>query len=806
MTLFRETFVLSDHTRRTTVLKSLRGVARADRQRSHSGGMHIQSAGVLGAGTMGSQIAAHLANAGVEVLLLDVTAEAARQGLERARRLKPDPAFTPDTWSLISPGAVETDLQKLQEKDWIIEAVVERMDVKRPLLERVDTIRRPGSIVSSNTSGIPIAALAEGLSDDFRQHWLGTHFFNPPRYLHLVEVIPTVDTRPEVVTTISHFADHRLGKGVVMAKDSPNFIGNHIGLYSILRILAAVARGEFTIDEVDAITGPPLGRPRSATFRTLDLVGLDVIADLVANLRERIGDAESANVWTLPPFVRQMLERGYTGEKAGKGFYTRVTGPDGQSSILTIDPVSLEYAPQQRVAIPSLDAVKSPGVSDRVRALFDAPDKAGRLLRSTLAPTLVYTARVTPSIAYSVDDVDRVMRWGFGWELGPFELIDAIGIPAVLEAAREASPELLLDGAPPILDEPIQHGRVMVRGTEVPPAGPDFQILRTAKERSAVVRQNPGASLVDIGDGVLCVEFHSRMNVVGYEALEMLDEGVAEASRNFEALVIGNDAVNFSAGANLKLLLAEAQKKNWQAIESMIDAFQQATMGLRYTDIPVVSAPAGLTLGGGCEIALHADRMQAAAETYIGLVEVGVGLIPAAGGTKEMVLRAVDEMPAGSSDLLPPIQRAFETIAHARFSGSAEHARKLGYLRPVDAITMNRERLLADAKSCARRRVAEGYHPPPRRQAITVGGDSVLAPLKLFVHLAWRAGRISDHDALIARQLATVMAGGSLPHPSTVTEQDLLDLERSVFMSLIGEQKTQERIEYTLKTGKPLRN
>ena len=769
--------------------------------------MQIQSVGVLGAGTMGAQIAAHLANAGVQVLLLDVTADAARQGIERARRLKPDPAFTSDTWALISPGSVDADLPRLRNSDWIIEAVVERIDVKRVLLEKVDSVRCPGSIVSSNTSGIPIAALAEGRSDDFRQHWLGTHFFNPPRYLHLVEVIPTPQTKAEVVAAIAHFSDHQLGKGVVIAKDSPNFIGNHIGLYSMMRILAAVARGEFTIDEVDLITGPPLGRPRSATFRTLDLAGLDILADVVGNLRDRIGDTESRNVWTLPPFMLRMLERGWTGEKAGKGFYTRTTGPDGQTAILTLDPVTLEYAPQHPVTIPSIDAVdKSASIRERVRALFEASDKAGRLLRSTLAPTLVYTAKVTPSIAYSPDDVDRVMQWGFGWELGPFELIDAIGIPAVLDAAREASPDLLLEGVPPLLDEPLRSGRVMVRGMEFPASGADLHILPTAKKRASIVRQNSSASLVDIGDGVLCVEFHSKMNVVGHETIDMLNEGVAEASRNFEALVIGNDAAHFSAGANLKLLLVEAQKQNWPGIESMIAAFQQATLGLRYADIPVVAAPTGLTLGGGCEIALHADRIQAGAETYIGLVEVGVGLIPAAGGTKEMLLRAVDQMPSGSSDFLPWVQRAFETIAFGKMSGSAAHARSLGYMRPLDSITMNRERLLADAKAHARRRVTEGYHPPPRRAAIPVGGDAVLAPLKLGIHLAWKAGRISDHDALIGRQLATVMAGGLLPHPSTVSEQDVLDLERTVFLSLIGEQKTQDRIQHTLKTGKPLRN
>ena len=769
--------------------------------------MLLRSVAILGAGTMGAQIAAHFANAGVPALLLDITPDAAKQGLERAQRLKPDPFFTPDAWKLITTGSLDADLARIQECDWIIEAVVERLDIKRGLLEKVDAARRAGAIVSSNTSGIPIAALAEGRSDDFRQHWLGTHFFNPPRYLHLLEVIPSSETKHEVVETVSHFADHRLGKGVVIAKDSPNFIGNHIGLYAIMRILTKVAAGDYTIDEVDAITGPALGRPKSATFRTLDLAGLDIIGHVVNNLRERLGNAPGADVWTLPPFCVQMLERGLTGEKAGQGFYKRVKQPDGESPILTIDPATLEYRARQSARIGSLDATATmPDVRERVRALFHAPDKAGRLLRETLAPTLVYTASVTSSIANSPDDVDRVMRWGFGWELGPFELIDAIGAQQVIDAAREMDPRVLANGVPPLLQEAVTRGRNAVRGSEVPPAAPDLQILRTAKNRTAVVKKNAGASLVDLGDGVLCVEFHSKMNIVGGDTIQMLQTGVREACRSFAALVVGNDAPNFSAGANLMLLLLEAQEENWEDIELIIRSFQQATMALRYADVPVVVAPAGLTLGGGCEIALHGDRIQAAADTFMGLVEVGVGLIPAAGGTKEMMARAAEGMPPGTSDYLPTIQRAFETVAFAKVSSSAPDARRLGYLRPVDAFTMNRERLLADAKARALRRISEGYHRPPARLTIPVGGDAVLAPLKLGIHLAWRAGRISDHDALIGRKLATVMAGGALPHPATVTEQELLDLEREAFLSLVGERKTLERIQHTLKTGKPLRN
>ena len=779
--------------------------------------MRIRSVAVLGAGTMGAQIAAHFANAGVPSLLLDVTADAAKQGLQRARTLKPDPFFTTDTWTLITTGGFDTDLARVGESDWIIEAVVERLDIKRGLLEKVDAARRAGSIVSSNTSGIPIAALAEGRSDDFRRHWLGTHFFNPPRYLHLLEVIPTPDTRPDVVEAVSHFADHRLGKGVVVAKDSPNFIGNHIGLYGMMRILATVAAGDYTIDEVDAITGPPLGRPKSATFRTLDLAGLDILGLVVNNLRERLGNAPGPGVWTLPPFFLQMLERGLTGEKAGQGFYKRVKQPDGESRILTLDPATLEYRERQSPRLGSLEASASiQDLRERVRTLFKAQDKVGRFLRDTLAPTLVYTAGVTPSIANSPDDVDRVMRWGFGWDLGPFELIDAIGVRQVIDAAREASPELFAgpaeaghdvqDETPPLLQAALQGGRNAVRGGEVAPAAPDLQILRTAKEKSAVVKKNAGASLVDLGDGVLCVEFHSKMNIVGGDTIQMLQAGVREASRNFAALVVGNDAPNFSAGANLMLVLLEAQEENWEEIDLMIRAFQQTTMALRYADVPVIVAPAGLTLGGGCEIVLHGDRVQAAADTFMGLVEVGVGLIPAAGGTKEMVARAAEETPIGTPDYLQPIQRAFETVAFAKVSSSAPDAQRLGYLRPVDALTMNRERLLADAKARALQRVTDGYHPPPPRDAIRVGGDAVLAALKLGIHLAWRAGRISEHDALIGRKLATIMAGGTLPHPTTVTEQELLDLEREAFLSLVGERKTLERIQYTLKTGKPLRN
>jgi len=704
--------------------------------------MITRAMAVLGAGTMGAQIAAHVANAGVPVVLLDLTADIARDGLKRARALKPDPFFTADAAALVATGGFDGDLSKLAAVDWITEAVVEQLEVKRALLERVDAVRRPGTIVTSNTSGISIAAMAEGRSDDFRRHWLGTHFFNPPRYLRLLEIIPTRETDPSVVERVSHFADHRLGKGVVVAKDTPGFIANHIGVYGVMQILRVLESGQYTIEEIDAITGPAIGRPNSATFRTMDIAGIDILAHVAKNLHLE-----------LPTIVSALVERGWIGEKAGQGFYKRDKTATG-SGILTLD---------------AARSIEDP--AERIKTLFNGRDKVGQFLRDTLRPTLEYTARVAPDIAYSTDDIDHAMQWGFGWEIGPFAIMNAIGVGSGPEGRQS-----------------------------------DLQILKAAKDCNRVVRKNAGASLVDIGDGVLALEFHSKMNAIGGDTVQMMHAGVKEAATNFEALVVGNDAPNFSAGANLMLLLLEAQEGNWDDIDLMIRAFQGATQALRYADVPVVVAPAGLTLGGGCEIALHGDRVQAAAESYIGLVEAGVGLIPGGGGTKEMLARAVEGLPATHADLLPFVQRVFETIALAKVSTSAADARRLGFLDEADRVTMNRERVMADAKAYALDRVREGYQRPTPRTAIPVGGQGVLAALKLGVHLAWRAGHISDHDAVVGRALAGVLAGGSLPHRTTVGEQYLLDLEREAFLELCGERKTLERIQHTLKTGKPLRN
>jgi 3-hydroxyacyl-CoA dehydrogenase len=765
----------------------------------------IHSVTVLGAGTMGAQIALHCANAGIPALLLDLTADVAKQGLEKARKLKPDPQFTPDAYKLVTTGGFDTHLDLVARTDWIMEAVVERLDIKQQLLARVDEKRRPGSIVSSNTSGIPIAAIAEGRSADFRKHWLGTHFFNPPRYLRLLEIIPTADTDPAVVAAMVKFGDHVLGKGVVIAKDTPNFIANHVGLYGVARTLDALATGKYTIEEIDAITGPALGRPGSATFRTMDIAGIDVLAHVLRNLSEHLTTDSDRRAFAVALLVDALVKKGALGEKTGKGFYERRKGAGGETEIWTLDPATMEYRQKQSARIASIEAGKSiDDLAGRVRMLFNAKDKAGEFLRATLAPTLVYTARITPDIAHSIDDVDRAMRWGFGWELGPFELIDAIGVKDVIAAAEGT--HAMEGGVPPLMKSLLEARVPRFREALVKPAAADLQILRTAKEQDRTIKKNAGASLVDLGDGVIAVEFHSKMNAIGGDTIQMLQAGVKEAAKSGQALVIGNDAPNFSAGANLMLVLLEAQEGNWDELDMMIRAFQQANMTLRYSPVPVVAAPAGLSLGGGTEIPLHCDRVQAAGETYMGLVEVGVGLIPGGGGTKEMLVRAMAQLPTPQSDPLPYVSKAFETVALAKVSASGPDAMRLGYLAPTDSFTMNRERLMADAKAKALERVREGYHVPTPRTAIPVGGESVTAALNLGVHLMWRAGRASDHDKLIGQKLAHIFGGGNLPHPTTVTEQYLLDLEREAFMSLLGQRKTLERIQHTLKTGKPLRN
>ncbi|HXA78302.1 MAG TPA: 3-hydroxyacyl-CoA dehydrogenase/enoyl-CoA hydratase family protein [Candidatus Acidoferrales bacterium] len=804
----------------------------------------IEKAAVLGAGTMGARIAAHLANAGIPCYLLDIVPPelnpdekrkglalempAVRDrivlaGLDAAKKSRPAAFFTPETARLISPGNFDDNLGWCADADWIIEAVAENLEIKRKLLERVDAVRKPGTIVTSNTSGLPIRLIAEGRSEDFQQHWAGTHFFNPPRYMKLVELIPGPKTLPAVLEALEEICDVRLGKGVVLAKDTPNFIANRIGTFSMLNAIQKMLALEMTIEEVDACTGPAVGWPKSATYRTADIVGLDVLVHVIRNIYDSIPDDESRAMFRVPPLIEEMMKRGWLGEKTGSGFYKRVKGAGGESEILALDWQKMEYGPRRKARFGSIEAGKAiEDTRERLRLLV-APtlegkggDKANQFLWSGLSEMCVYAARRAPEIAHSVADVDHAMQWGFGWELGPFEIWDAIGVEPMAKALERDGKSL-----PPLVAKVVASPGKSFYQTEkgstryfdlasgalapaLEPAG--ILILKSLKERSPVVQENSGASLVDLGDGVLCCEFHAKMNAIGGDFVAMLHAGVARLETEFEAMVIGNQAPNFSAGANLMLLLMTAQEGEWDDIHLAVRQFQRVNMAIKYAPRPVVSAPQGMALGGGCEINLHSARIHATAEAYIGLVEVGVGLIPGGGGAKEMLIRAGEHAAGGDClDLTHALRPIFENIATARVSISAEEARSLGYLRPSDLISMNRDRQIADAKQSALAMVRAGYHPPAPAE-IRVLGEEFLALAKLAVHIMIRGEYATEYDGVVARKLAYILAGGGITAAQSVPEQYILDLEREAFVSLCGERKTQERIAHTLKTGKPLRN
>ena len=801
--------------------------------------LRIEKAAVLGAGTMGAQIAAHLANAGLPVLLLDIppreltpaeqaqglTLEAkavrnriAQAGLDAARKAKPAAFMSPERASLVTVGNFDDDMARLTDCDLIIEAVVENLEIKRRLYERVDAARRPGSVVATNTSGIPVRQIAEGRSEDFRAHFLGTHFFNPPRYLHLCELIATEWTKPEVACSVAGFLDQRLGKGVVIAKDRPNFIANRIGTYGALVTIKTMLDDGYSIEEVDKMTGPALGRPKSATFRTFDIVGLDVLMHVTKNLYDAVPEDEEREVFVAPEFLAQMIGRGLLGAKTGGGFYRKQRGGEKQE-IWTLDHASLEYRPAQKVKLPALDMAKN--IEDaraRIKALAWGKERVGAFLWKTISRTLRYAANRIPEIADTVVDVDRAMRWGFGWELGVFEIWDAIGVEQSVARMKAEGWSVPLN-----VERMLHKGATSFYKTEngqrfffdfltleykplADPAG--AIILKSVKERTSVVKRNAGASLVDLGDGVACLEFHSKMNAIGGDTIQMVKMALSEVEKNFVGLVVGNQGANFCVGANLMLMLMGAQEEEWDELDLMVRAFQQATMSLRYSAKPVVVAPFNLAIGGGCEFLLHGDRVRAAAELYTGLVEVGVGIIPAGGGTKEMTLRALDAIPPGMDDAdpFPFIKRVFETIALAKVSTSAMEARALQFLSDDAAISMNPDRLIADAKQEVLALARAGYAAPRPRTDILALGLPALATLKLGIHQMKRGGFISEHDALIGEKLARIMTGGDLNHPTRVSEQHLLDLEREAFLSLAGERKTQERMAHTLKTGKPLRN
>ena len=788
--------------------------------------IQVKKAAVLGAGTMGAQIAAHLANAGIPTLLLDIVPPGetdrnriARAGLEAAKKSKPAAFFTADLAALVSIGNFDDDLTRLKDCDLIIEAVVENLDIKRSLYEKVEQHRRPRAVVASNTSGIPLKQLAEGRSDDFRAHFLGMHFFNPPRYMHLVEIIRTEWTGPEVSCSMFGFLDERLGKGVVVAKDRPNFIANRIGTYGALVTMQTMIEDGYSIEEVDKITGPAAGRPKTATFRTFDLVGLDVFAHVVKNLHENLPEDPEREMFVMPEFVTKMIERGLLGNKTKAGFYQRKKGESDKREIWTLDTATLDYRQSQKVKLPALDMAKNiEETRERLKALTWSKDRVGAFLWKTLARTLCYTADRIPEIADTIVEVDRAMRWGFNWELGPFEVWDAIGVEKSVARMKEegravpASVQSMLDAGFKSFYRQKDGQRFYYdfAAEEYRPLAdpPGTIILKSLKDRTGVIKKNSGASMIDLGDGVAGVEFHSKMNSIGGDTLEMLRFAISETEKNFAGLVVGNQGVNFSVGANLMLMLMEAQDENWEELEMIGRYFQSSVMSLRYSAKPVVVAPFQMVFGGGCEMVLHADRVRAAAETYIGLVEVGVGIIPAGCGTKEMLVRALDSIPADMKDAdpFPFVKRAFETIALAKVATSAEEARDFGFLRDQDSISMNSDRLLADAKKQVLALAATGYVQPQQRTDILALGNPALATLKLGVHLMKRAGYISDHDALIGEKLARILTGGDLNHSTRVSEQYLLDLEREAFLSLIGTRKTQDRIAHMLKTGKPLRN
>jgi 3-hydroxyacyl-CoA dehydrogenase len=812
----------------------------------------INKVAILGAGTMGARIAAHFANAGVPSYLLDIVpgdvaagaGAAARNkiaaaGLDAARKSKPAAFMDASLARLVTVGNFDDDLKKLAEVDWIIEAVVENLDLKRALLRKVEAIRKPGTIVTTNTSGLPVGKISEGFSDDFRRAWFGTHFFNPPRYMRLLELIPTPEADQGAIDAVSHFCDVHLGKGVVIAKDTPNFIGNRIGTFSVLNVMRLMQEMDLTIEDVDALTGQAVGWPKSATFRTIDLVGLDILGHVVANMTANVRDERSD--LRLPGFFAQMLERKWLGDKTKGGFYKKAKGGDGkEDERLALDWKTLEYLPRQKPKFASLDMAKN--VEDtgaRLRMLLGLEgspqkgDKAGQFLWSALSDLWTYSANRVPEISDSIVEIDRAMRLGFNWELGPFELWDAAGVEATVTRMRKegklvaANVEKLLASGQESWysdDAKTSSGRAyfdLAVGGQKPVQVPEgVWSVTVAKKSNGVVKKNSGASLVDVGDGVACIEFHSKMNSLGADIVSLILQTLKSGGPgdNFDAFIITNDAANFSVGANLMLLLMSVQEEEWDDVDLAIRQFQGMTQAIKFSPKPVVASAFGLCLGGGTEISLHSAARQPHAELYTGLVEVGVGLLPGGGGCKEMLLRAVDgaiaarggkgsgDALAGSIEMLEAMKRAFETIATAKVATSAHEARSLGFLSEADRITMNRERVLCDAKARALELVRAGYEPCVPRTDIPAPGEGLLATLKMGVHMMRQGDYITDYEVKLGAKIAEVLCGGNVTPGTLVSEQYILDLEREGFKSLCGEKKTQERIQYTLKTGKPLRN
>ncbi|WP_018661783.1 3-hydroxyacyl-CoA dehydrogenase/enoyl-CoA hydratase family protein [Heyndrickxia acidiproducens] len=791
---------------------------------------NIKKAAIIGSGVMGSGIAAHLANIGIPTLLLDIvpkelTDEEKAKGytlenkevrnrfsqsaLQKLLKQKPAPLASKKSLALIEAGNLEDDLGRLKEADWIIEVVTERLEIKKSVFEKVDQNRRPGTIVSSNTSGISIEAMASGRSEDFRKHFLGTHFFNPPRYLKLLEVIPTAETDPEVTAFMKQFAEDVLGKGVVIAKDTPNFIGNRIGTYGLLVTVQEMLKGGYTVGEVDSVTGPIIGRPKSATFRTLDVVGIDTFVHVANNVYEKVEGREKA-IFKVPDFIHQLVENGWLGSKTGQGFYVKKG-----KEIYELNPETMDYRERTKMKADSLAAAQqAKGPANKMKAIVYADDRAGQLLWNVLAPVLVYSAELAGVIADDILAIDQAMKWGFGWSYGPFETWDAIGVEKSVQKMEEEGltvpdwvKEMLENGCSSFYKEENGHVSYYHNGAyKTAEANPKAINLKALKKQGKVIKENTGASLIDIGDGVLLLEFHSKSNAIGPDILQMIHFAVDEVEKNYKGLVIGNQGKNFCVGANVALMLMEAQDDNIFELDMVVRQFQNTMMKIKYSQKPVVAAPFQMTLGGGAEVCLHTAHIQAAGETYMGLVETGVGLLPGGGGNKELYIKHLKNIPEGVQfDLQHVANKVFETIAMAKVSTSAEEARQNGFLDKSDGISANPDHLIDDAKQAVLYLEASGYKPPVREK-IPVVGETGYAALLLAAQTMHLSGYISEYDLNIAKKIAYVLSGGKVPYGTKVDEQYLLDLEREAFLNLIAQPKTQQRMQHMLVKGKPLRN
>jgi 3-hydroxyacyl-CoA dehydrogenase len=794
----------------------------------------IERAAVIGAGVMGAALAAHLANAGIPTVLLDIIPPNgsgvdgdpssktyrnafAASGLAKAKKSRPASFYADTGARLVSVGNLEDDLDQLRDVDWVLEAIVEKLDIKKSLFERITPFLKDSAIVTTNTSGLSVSDMAASMPEALRPRFMGTHFFNPPRYLRLLELVPHAGTDPDVLAAVTQFGSEVLGKGAVMAKDTPDFIANRIGCYWIMAVIRAMLEDGYTIEEVDALTGPAIGRPKSASFRTADLVGLDVFAHASMTVYDRATDDEERDLFKPPDVIERMIEENRLGDKTGQGFYKKIK-KDGKTEILTLDLDSFDYRERQKAKFPSMDMAKTiEDLGERTRQIVKGKDRAAEFLWRVTSETLVYSANRLGEIADDIVSVDRAMKWGYGWELGPFETWDAIGVEYIvgrLEKEGRDVPNI----ARKVLETPektfytrddsYQQYHFATKGeretVDVSPATIDLERL---KATGGLVKQNASASLVDIGDNILCLEFHSKMNAIGPDIISMIHTAVAETEKNYAGLVIGNQGKNFSVGANLMLLFLEAQEMNWEEIDLMVRAFQKASMALKYSKRPVVAAPFGMTLAGGCEVCLGAGHIYAAAETYIGLVEVGVGLIPAGGGCKELLLRNLEGLPPiDNPDPFPYMRGTFETIGMGKVATSAVEARKLRFLRPSDGIAMNPDRLLYSAKAMALGLAAQGYWQPDPTIEVPVAGESGIAAAQVQLYNMCEGGWISEYDKYLGGELAHVLCGGAVPAGTHVNEQYILDLEREVFLRLCGQRKTLERIQFMLKKGKPLRN